>query len=330
MKRPEQWVIPTSALCGGRRRPGGGEQGSIVLEASLVMPLLLIVLVFFIVMIRLCAVQLAVQSAASQTARQIAAHMRPVELSYQQASGMLSSMPVPVQGELADWGSLAAEAAEWLPDPAGSIASAALRGDWQPLANAAATELGRTVVEPLLREYADGAVLDADRLRLAKLTLPDLKDKEEPYITVAAEYEIPFRLPFAGTSITLREQASERVWIGDAVPASGASSSSPENSVPIRIVSLQPSPLRPGQKATVVALTEPNATASLSVRYKSGQSVAKNLGQAEADSSGKISWTWLVGGNTTPGIWELTAESSSGEKVSMHFIVEKDEEPQNQ
>lgn len=297
-----------------------------MLEASLVLPLLLIVLVFFIVMIRLCSVQLAVQSAASQTVRQIAAHIRPADLAFQQASGMVpGDLIQPVQGELADWAAIAAQAAEWLPEPAGGIASSALRGDWQPLQDAASTQLGKAVVEPLLRNYADAAVIEADRLKLARLSLPDLQNKEEPYITIAAEYEFPFRLPFIGESITIREQATERVWIGDALPASGGEAAD-SDAVPIQILSIVPSPLHPGQRATVTALTRPGASADLSVLYKSGQSVAKNLGRATADDNGVVSWTWLVGGNTTPGVWEFTAESSSGEQVSMHFIVEKNDD----
>lgn len=319
MKSHERLVIPIKSV--KRRREG--EQGSIVLEAALVMPLLLIVLVFFIVLIRLCAVQLAVQSAASQTVRQIASHIRPAELAFQQVSDKLpDELLEPAQEELSDWSSIAAEAAEWLPDPAGSIASAALQGDWQPLENMAATELGRSVVEPVLKEYADSAMLDADLLRLSSLTLPDLKNKEEPYLTIAVEYEFPFRLPFVDQPFVLKEQASERVWVSDPLPATSEAEGD-EDTVPIQIISIQPSPLRPGRKATVVALTDPGASASLSVKYKSGQSVAKNLGQAVADTNGTVSWTWLVGGNTTQGIWELTAVSSSGEQVSKHFIVEK-------
>lgn len=307
-----------------RGRAGGSETGSMVLEAALVLPLLLIILLLFIMMVRLCAVQMALQSAASQTVRQIATHIRPADLAFQKASSTipdLGSIGVP----LPDWGGeLAKEAAGWLPAPAGALAAAVLDGNWQPVTDAAATQIGRTAVEPLLRQFADKAVLQKERLRLSRLSLPDLKEKKQPYLTIEAEYEFPMSLPFLNRKIVLREQASERVWVSDAAPAK--ESAAEDDVTPIQIVSIQPVPLRPGNKATVTALTSPGAAASLTVNYKSGTSTAKHLGSATADANGYVRWTWLVSGNTTPGTWELTAASASGETVSMHFNVTKKED----
>ncbi|WP_244226762.1 hypothetical protein [Paenibacillus protaetiae] len=289
------------------------------------MPLLLLVMVFFIVLIRVCAVQLGVQSAASQTARQIAAYIHPADLAFQQISGKLpsgiGSTALP-DGKLSGWSSIAGQAAEWLPDPAGTIASAVVQGDWSPVEDLAATELGRTIVEPLLRKYANSTVLDPARMKLYRLTLPDLKNKQQPYVSITAEYVLPFRFPFMNTPLIFREQAAERVWVSDALPAKRVDPADGE-AVPIRIISIQPSPVYPGQRATVVALTNPGASASLTVTYKSGNSIAKHLGQAAADHDGYVSWTWLVGGNTTAGVWEMTAESASGIEASMNFVVDK-------
>jgi len=285
------------------------------------MPLLLIVLLLFIIMIRLCAVQMALQSAASQTVRQIAAHIRPADLAFQKASSSIPdlgsiSLPLP------DWGgSIAKEAASWLPAPAGALASTVLEGNWNSITDAAATEIGRAAVEPLLQQFADEAVLQKAHLRLSYLSLPDLKEKQQPYLTIEAEYEFPLSLPFINRRIVLREQASERAWVSDAAPARDDAIEA--DMTPIQIVSIQPVPLHPGNKATVTALTSPGASASLTVNYKSGTSIAKHLGSANADANGYVQWTWLVSGNTTPGIWELTATSASGETVSMHFNVTK-------
>lgn len=292
------------------------------MEAALVMPLLLMVLVVFIVLIRLCAAQMALQSAASQTARQAAAHIYPVDLALRQASSQISAFQ-PMNVPMSEWSDAAATAADWLPDPAGAAVSAALRGDWEPFADAAATELGRAVVEPLLQQYADEAVIEKERISLSRLTLPDLNNKENPYLTIEAQYEFPLSIPFTDKKILLRERASERVWVSDASPATDEAAAADSAVVPVQIVSIEPVPLRPGRKATVVALTNPGAGVSLEVMYKSGKSVAKHLGETTADKNGYVQWTWLVSGNTTPGVWELTATSASGEKVSMHFTVEK-------
>ncbi|MBD2867771.1 TadE/TadG family type IV pilus assembly protein [Paenibacillus arenilitoris] len=317
---------PSAGPTEDRRRTR--EQGSIVVEAALVMPLLLIVLLVFVTLVRLCAVQMALHSAASQTVRQIAAHIHPADLAWQQAvaANPLPSMPLPLPGsELSSWGDIAAEAAEWLPSPAGEIAASALRGDFRPLQNAAATEVGRAVVEPLLQDFADKAIVEPERLKLAWLSLPDLEKNEEPFLKLIVEYEFPLKLPFYAKPLVLKEQAAERVWISDAAPARYGAEEGDSAALPIQIVAIEPAPLRPGRKATVVVKTAPGAAVSLGVRYKSGSSKAKHLGEAVADASGYVQWTWHVSGNTTPGIWELAvAEAADPDnRVAKHFIVEK-------
>jgi hypothetical protein len=308
-------------------RPISCERGSIVLEAALVMPVLMLALLAFIIMIRLCAVQMALHSATSQTARQIAAHMRPVELAWLQTQTAAEpSLFSPSGRELPPWSEAAAQAAEWLPEPVGELASSALRGDWQPLQTAAATELGRAAVEPLLRQFADKALLSPERLRLSGLTLPDLGKNREPLLAIAAQYEFPLKLPFSDKPIILQEQAVERVWISDAAPAQYGSQAGQEGEpIPLQIVSIEPRPLRPGRKATVIVRTAPTASVTLGVTYKSGASVAKHLGAAVADADGYIAWTWHVSGNTTTGVWQLTVAETGNEAnaVSMHFQVER-------
>ncbi len=297
-------------------------RGSIVLEAALVMPFLLFLLAAFAMLISLCGAQMALHTAASHSVRQLAAHMYPAELAHQQLHGAASSaaaLPVP----LPEWSEVAADAAEWLPDPAGELVSSALRGDWRPLQNMAATELGGGVIEPYVRQYANAYLLKPERIRLGYIALPDLANKEEAYIAITLEYEYPFRLPFLEEPIVLREQAMERVWVSDAAPAAYSGESEGE-ALPLQIVSISPNPLRPGQKATVIVKTEPGASVSLGVTYKSGASKAKHLGLAAADGDGYVQWTWHVSGNTTPGIWELTVQGHGREgSVSKHFAVEK-------
>jgi hypothetical protein len=300
------------------------EQGSIVVEASFVMPLILILLLVFIVLIRLCAVQMALHATASQAVRQIAAHIHPIDLALQQAAAvnpLEAASPLPKSS----WGDIAAEAAEWLPNPAGELISSALRGDWKPLQDMAATELGRSVVEPILREAADQAILEPNRIRLSHLALPDLTKETEPLLTMSVEYEFPLKLPFYGKPILLRDQASERVWVSDAAAAAYGHEAEGEDIILLQIVSIEPSPLRPGRKATVVVKTNPGTSVSLDVIYKSGHSKAKHLGATAADESGYATWTWHVSGNTTPGSWMLTATAAAQQEhsVSQYFVVEK-------
>lgn len=307
---------------------GRSADGSIVVEAAIVLPLILFALAAFVLLIMLCAAQMALHQTASQTARSLASHMYPAELASVGIAGAAAGMMPAGAPMLPEWKEVAAEAAEWLPAPAGELASSALRGDWGPLVDLASTELGRGIIEPMARQFAKESALKPERIGLAKLMLPDLNNKEDAYLSVTLEYEFPMKVPLLGRQILLRKQIRERVWVSDSVAASyGSKIGSKEDGVPqLQIVSIVPAPLRPGQKATVIVRTDPGQTVSLGVMYKSGASKAKHLGEAAADQEGYASWTWHVSGNTTPGIWELTvsAEGEGGEAVvSKHFIVAK-------
>jgi competence protein ComEC len=65
------------------------------------------------------------------------------------------------------------------------------------------------------------------------------------------------------------------------------------------------SPVAPGDDATLTAQTSANASCQITVYYKSGPSKAKGLTPRKADANGFVSWTWVVGTNTTPGTWRI-------------------------
>ncbi|MCQ6559122.1 TadE/TadG family type IV pilus assembly protein [Paenibacillus mendelii] len=299
-----------------------GEAGGIVLEASLIMPIVLMVIVFFICLIRLSAVQMALHGAASQVTRQAAAHMYPVALAAEQFAKSAPSQTnaaQPLPGVETVAGALEA----WLPQPAGPLLAAAVKGDWQGVGNAVAAEAGRAALEPLLRQAAEGGLLSPERLRLQHLSLPDLPSGSSAYIRVQVEYSFPLGLPFMRKTLLLREQAEERVWVADHAAAPRNGTDGEQEQVMLQIVAIEPDPLHPGRTARLIARTDPGRQVSLSIEYKSGTSKAKHLGEATADENGYAEWTWLVSGNTTPGVWEAIVRGEGGARAARHFDVKK-------
>lgn len=72
------------------------------------------------------------------------------------------------------------------------------------------------------------------------------------------------------------------------------------------------SPAAPFSDATLAISTTPGANCSIVVRYKSGPSRAKDLVPKVASASGRVSWTWRVGSNTTPGRWPIVVTCDKG------------------
>src|SRR5712692_4147372 len=84
------------------------------------------------------------------------------------------------------------------------------------------------------------------------------------------------------------------------------------------------SPAAPFTDATLTVSTAPEANCSIVVHYKSGPSRAKGLVPKVASSSGRVSWTWRVGSNTTPGRWPIvvTCEKGSDQgELRTSFVV---------
>jgi hypothetical protein len=98
----------------------------------------------------------------------------------------------------------------------------------------------------------------------------------------------------------------------------------PKVIIPVLIISVT-SPVSPGANATLVAQTVPGALCTITVRYKSGPGTAEGLKPTPtADSSGRVSWTWKVGTNTTPGTWPIVVTASYGGKAgsqTTQFVV---------
>jgi hypothetical protein len=82
-------------------------------------------------------------------------------------------------------------------------------------------------------------------------------------------------------------------------------------SLAISVVSLT-SPAAPATDATIQIQTSPGADCSIQVIYKSGPSRARGLYPQAADSRGRITWTWRVGSNTTPGRWPIVVACEKG------------------
>lgn len=72
------------------------------------------------------------------------------------------------------------------------------------------------------------------------------------------------------------------------------------------------SPAAPFSDATLTISTAPGASCSIEVRYKSGPSRARGLIPQVVSSSGRASWTWRVGSNTTPGLWPIVVMCDKG------------------
>ena len=110
------------------------------------------------------------------------------------------------------------------------------------------------------------------------------------------------------------------VWRLSVLSSSG-STVPPKPASSVRITSISPNPVNPGQNITLIAQTSAGASCSIRVTYASGTvSQAQGLYTKNASSSGRVSWTWKVG--TRTGAGNATARVSCGSRsASASFRV---------
>lgn len=311
------------------RNKAACEGGSMVVEASIVLPMFMFFVIFLIYMVQMTLVWTALQSTVADTVKTVSAHIYPVKMAVDRGASNdagekdgdgPSHWEIP-KLSLQDW---ASQYSSSLPAPLSDwINQAAAAGDepLQRLKNETAEAVLDPVIKPILKPFMPEGLLDYDRIHVSNLSVPNLKNGKNPYFAIELSYELPIQVPFLSRSIVLQAKAQERLWIGDTGEGgTGAGSSGPDKQGGIELLE-KPNPAVASKQARVRAKISPGMSAQMSVFYKSGKSTAKYLGWKTADENGYIEWEWNVGFNTTPGSWPFVIETAEGERLEVTFTV---------
>ena len=104
-----------------------------------------------------------------------------------------------------------------------------------------------------------------------------------------------------------------------ALVASTAAFAAPNATATARLVSVT-SPVAHNADATLVAHVVPARRCKIAVLYKNGPSHAQGL-SPKSPVRGRVSWTWVVGGNTTLGKWPIQVNCGSAGSFRTHLKV---------
>lgn len=323
--------------CYHTRRESANE-GSMVVEAAMVLPIFLLFVLFLISIVQMTLYSTALQSTASDTVKIISTHMYPAALAAQKEnSNETGSVGADVSNEdssspnkwsiprlsLTDWGGSYAAS---LPDPIKDWVMSALQKGEGPLQELQA-ETSQSVldlaVKPLMKPYLSSDLLDYNRIHVSNIIVPVLKKGTRPYFGLEVSYELPMKVPFLNQSIVLEARAVERVWMGDTGEGGSAGTGSTDKEEDFIVILEKPSPGVANKQGKIRAKIPPNASANLSVFYKTGGSTAKYLGWKQADEDGYIEWEWKIGVRTTPGTWPFVIQLDDGRSIEVMFTVVK-------
>ncbi|MNH87605.1 TadE-like protein [compost metagenome] len=301
-------------------------RGSIVLEASLVLPVFLLFIFFLIYMVQMTVISTQMHNVVSNAVKQVSASMYPIAVAVKsqqdkgEEGGVTLQMP---KVSLSEWA--AKFTSQMQPPFSDWVQEAAAKGDepLQDLKNQLSEALLDPVIKPLLHPFMEGTILNEDRLHVSRVVVPDLKTGKNPYFGLEISYELPIKVPFTSGKIVLQSKAVERLWIGDTDEQSDnkGTDEGPDKKGQAAVVLSKPDPAYTGNQARIQARAVPGSKVTLTVYYKSGKSIAKYLGEAVADSSGNVEWKWLISGNTTHGNWTFVLETDEGVRTTDSFQV---------
>ncbi|MBP1903439.1 hypothetical protein J2Z32_000051 [Paenibacillus turicensis] len=320
-------------------------RGSVVLEASLVMPIFIMFIFFLIYIVQMTITLGQMHTVSANAAKLVASHIYPISVvveNFKQSPSSNSNLnpsSISTSNINTTWSIPKLSLTEWstqytskLPEPLSSWMKRAVDKGITPLEEIK-TQVSEAVldpiIKPLLRPLLKHTSLYEPRLHVSSITIPDLGKGERPYIGIELSYELPIKVPFTSTPIYLQTKSVERIWIGDTGEGREGdvegSLDDGSKGTPATIL-LKPKPAYIGRKAKVKAKVEPGTTATLIIYYKSGVSTAKYLGEATADENGVLEWEWLVGGNTTPSSQgTLVVETETGARTVDNFDVSNKE-----
>lgn len=207
---PQRCLIKIASGRGSAlRKKLRAEYGGMAVEAALIMPFFLVFILLLISFMTIGMADAALSAAVSETAKQAAAHLYPIALAAEEVS---SGKVGQTLGSLLENMQMFNELILENGSDADSLLYLPAEEMWRDLAESVAVKW----LTPLVLKNADRGILRGqdDRLRIVKVTLPDLRDKANAYFGIEAEYTVTLPIPFFRKAIVLKKRAYERAWIG--------------------------------------------------------------------------------------------------------------------
>lgn len=187
------------------------DDGSITLEAAMILPFFMLFIVFLATLIRISVADMALYKAAAETNEIVVAHAYPAEVIRTGVEDFAknkvqSVLPGDLEVDhLTEWGN---QALEFFGVDAGAS-----------IANYLETLAEESILQPILQDKFEQAAGDtffnSDNLEVTNVILPSLAGGSGgDYFRIEVTYEIPISIPFVNRSIILSKTASERLWTG--------------------------------------------------------------------------------------------------------------------
>lgn len=186
------------------------DDGSITLEAAMILPFFMLFIVFLATLIRISVADMALYKAAAETNEVIVAFAYPVDIASTRVQEIIdeklqSAVPDEIEVEqLKTWGK---EAISFF---FGVDVDVAIEN----LFESVSADLVLPILQTKFEQAAGTTFFDSSKLEVTKVEIPSLVAGSGDNLQIEVTYEIPIAIPFVNESIILSKTAAERIWNG--------------------------------------------------------------------------------------------------------------------
>ncbi|KGA96951.1 hypothetical protein AJ85_20735 [Alkalihalobacillus alcalophilus ATCC 27647 = CGMCC 1.3604] len=181
------------------------EDGSLTLEAAMVMPVFLLFTVFLAMMIRISVADMALKQAVSETTQIVATHAYPAALIVEGGANAADNWIKNFTEEEFDLSSVENLVEEVL---------GVFGVDIMDVLGGAAASATQPFVETNFSRANSDGLFDPSRVNVTNVDLDVSGYGLKGYFGITATYEVPIIAPFVNRTITLEQSAYEKIWTG--------------------------------------------------------------------------------------------------------------------
>lgn len=335
------------------------EEGSIVLEAALILPIFIGFVILLISFIRIALVQIALDNTVAEATKQIATHYYPIDLAYGEFNTTETGSNInkgiddlkEKRERVIAFEQLLKNYSDQLPNELSSILY--IRQSIESEVVGAYDSALAKGFQPIVDYYADDTILDITNLQVTKVTLPDLRERDTLFFGIEVRYDMSLNIPFFNRPITFIDSSYERVWIGDGSvnlikeqkgvgEAIGEEEQNPdleedpnednnqdrskaddeddEEEEKLIIDSIN-SPVQRGHYVRIFAIGPPNEMAHIEIRYKSGFVKSTDV---YFDENGRFKADIKIGGHANEGEYEVIITAGNQKAKGNFEVLSKD------
>lgn len=288
------------------------EEGSVVIEATLMLPFVILLLILLTSFIRISIVEMELANAGSETVKMIAHHVYPAIIAY-------NEIGQEIEGKSAlnifmDNNDNQSETVKWFRQ-LNNIPAAKDYPQSTVLNN---------IFQPILDANTNEKIIDLRFYQLVNVRLPAVLGGTGDNFGFQVRYDVPLKIPFVNRSISIIKNFEERIWY-DQTNVAGVEiekevaddNNEEETEYFLKIHSIS-SPVQRGHNVKIIIEATPNKSVNIRLTYNSG--FVKEV-KGEISNKGTLAKEIIIGGHSNEGEYVATVFLEElSESITFHVL----------